>query len=238
MAGFATKIATEVTRIPLVIKNTNYMGAIWFEKNVFVNCPFDPDYADLLRPLLFTLLYLGYNPRIATERADSGEPRITKIIQLIEESKFGIHDLSRIKAQTAGELFRFNMPFELGMDYGCRTFHGAQWKRKKCLILESERYRYQAAISDLSNSDIKEHGNKPDKIVQQVRNWLVQEDLSNGPSPTQIWYDFNDFMAKLYDDLTAKEFSPDDIQNLPSPELMGHMKHWIDFHKKPNSRRR
>lgn len=212
------------------------MAAVSFQKNVFVNCPLDAEYVDLLRPMLFTLLYLGYNPRIATERTDSGEPRITKIIALIEESRFSIHDLSRIKARTAGELFRLNMPFELGMDYGCRTFHGAQWRRKKCLILESERYRYQAAISDLSNSDIKEHGDKPDKIVQQVRNWLVQEDLRNGPSPTKIWYDFNDFMAKLHDDLTAEGFSADDIQNLPSTELMGHMKRWIDTRKRATIR--
>jgi hypothetical protein len=33
------------------------------------------------------------------ERSDSGEPRILKITQLIRESRFGIHDLSRIRAR-------------------------------------------------------------------------------------------------------------------------------------------
>src|SRR5690625_3567196 len=42
-----------------------------FENNVFINCPFDEDYYSLLRPLLFTIVYLGYNPKIATERADN-----------------------------------------------------------------------------------------------------------------------------------------------------------------------
>jgi len=50
-----------------------------FENNVFINCPFDEDYFSLLRPLLFTIVYLGYNPKIATERADSGEARLFKI---------------------------------------------------------------------------------------------------------------------------------------------------------------
>ena len=64
-----------------------------FSKNVFINCPFDSDYVALLRPLLFTVLYLGYTPRIASERLDSGEPRIDKISELVQRSKFSIHDL-------------------------------------------------------------------------------------------------------------------------------------------------
>ncbi|MFL6236225.1 MAG: hypothetical protein ACJ76N_24045 [Thermoanaerobaculia bacterium] len=38
-----------------------------FEKNVFINCPFDDGYRPLLRPLLFTILHLGFNPKIALE---------------------------------------------------------------------------------------------------------------------------------------------------------------------------
>ena len=57
-----------------------------------------------------------------------------------------------------GEYFRLNMPFELGIDVGCRLFRNG-CGGKQCLILEAERYRYQAAISDLSNSDIAIHRN-------------------------------------------------------------------------------
>ena len=54
-----------------------------FERNVFVNCPFDEAYYyPLLRPLLFTIIYVDLLPRIATERLDSGEARISKIIEL------------------------------------------------------------------------------------------------------------------------------------------------------------
>jgi len=83
-----------------------------FLKNVFINCPFDSQYTKLLRPILFTVIYLGYNPRIASERSDSGEARFTKIRELISESKFSIHDISRLKAVKKLEYYRLNMPFE------------------------------------------------------------------------------------------------------------------------------
>ena len=127
-----------------------------FEKNVFVNCPFDDDFRQLLLGIVFTIIYFGYKPRLSLERADSAESRIQKILELIEESKFGIHDLSRIMSSDKEEHYRMNMPFELGIDYGCQKLKGGKWSQKKILILEKERYRFQKAISDLSGSDKSE----------------------------------------------------------------------------------
>ncbi|MEJ1961719.1 MAG: hypothetical protein WDO56_09305 [Gammaproteobacteria bacterium] len=90
-----------------------------FERNVFINCPFDEEYRPLLHPLLFSVYALGFQPRIALESLDSGKPRIEKIVTLIKASKYAIHDISRIQATSAGEYFRLNMPFELGIDVGC-----------------------------------------------------------------------------------------------------------------------
>lgn len=59
-----------------------------FAKSVFINCPFDRDYYPLLRPILFTVIYLGLKPRIALEELDSGMPRMAKISQLIAESQY------------------------------------------------------------------------------------------------------------------------------------------------------
>jgi hypothetical protein len=198
-----------------------------FEKNVFVNCPFDKEYLPLLRPLLFCVLYLGFRPRIALEQLDSGQPRIEKIISLIKKSKFAVHDLSRLKAQKAGEYFRLNMPFELGLDVGCRLFRGGQWAGKKCLILESERYRYQAAISDLSNSDIAVHDNEPEKVIREVRNWLNNTARLRAPGPSQVWGRFNDFMADNHKLLSAKRFSKRDIEELPISELLSCIRRWV-----------
>lgn len=201
-----------------------------FKKNIFINCPFDDQYLSLLRPLLFSVLYLGFNPRLALERTDSSETSISKIIELIQSSKYGIHDLSRCKASKKGEYFRLNMPFELGLDVGCKLFKNDQWATKKCLILETEKYRYQAAISDLSNSVILSHKDEPEEVVFNVRNWLVQEALEGeGPGPSQIWGKFIEFMARNYDQLKSKGFSDRDIERLPIPELMGHMKNFLNM---------
>jgi hypothetical protein len=70
-----------------------------FDSNVFINCPFDREYHSLLRPLLFTVICLGFTPRIATERSDAGENRLDKIRELIRESKYSLHDLSRLKSK-------------------------------------------------------------------------------------------------------------------------------------------
>ena len=171
-----------------------------FARNVFVNCPFDRDFYPLLRPLLFTIIYLGLRPRIALEDVDSGKSRIDKIIDLIDSSKYAIHDLSRIEAQKTGDLFRLNMPFELGIDVGCRLFGSRLRRDKKCLVLEAEPYRYKAAISDLSGSDISSHGNEPDRIVGAVRNWLKNVcELKQTPGPAAIWGAYTDFMAQDYE---------------------------------------
>lgn len=47
------------------------MSPTTFETNVFINCPFDENYLPLLRPLLFTVIYLRLKPRIALEAIDS-----------------------------------------------------------------------------------------------------------------------------------------------------------------------
>ena len=53
-----------------------------FKDNVFINCPFDAQFLDLLRPLLFTVVYLKLVPRIALEAMDSGKVRIEKIVEM------------------------------------------------------------------------------------------------------------------------------------------------------------
>jgi hypothetical protein len=198
-----------------------------FNTNVLVNCPFDRKYLPLLRPLLFTIIYLGFKPRIALESLDSGEARIRKIITLIENSKFAIHDLSRLKSEKRGEYYRLNMPFELGLDVGCRIFKGGEHSGKKCLILEAERYRYQAAISDLSNSDISVHSNQPSEITTAVRNWLNNVARLRADGASKIWGRFTDFMADNYDALKKRGFSDEEIEHLPIGELISDMQTWV-----------
>ncbi len=198
-----------------------------FDKNVFVNCQFDDEYRPLLRPLLFTISYLGFQPRIALEELDSGAPRIQKIVNLIRSSRYAIHDLSRLQARQQGEFYRLNMPLELGIDVGCRVFGRAPLNLKRCLILEVQRYRYQAAISDLAGCDIAVHGGSEEAIVTEVRNWLSSKTSTPAAGPARVWTAFLDFMSDNYDELTAQGFSHRDIEALPVDEFLRCLQRWM-----------
>jgi hypothetical protein len=197
-----------------------------FDRSVFVNCPFDSEYLPLLKALLFTIVYLGFSPQITLLTLNSGEPRITKILGLIRKSRFAIHDLSRSQAKKKGEIFRLNMPLELGLDVGCKTFKAGKWKKKRCLILEAKPYRYQAAISDLSNSDIKVHKGKPIVLVREVRGWLNNQARLNAPGPSKVWASYNDFYGWLYLELKKQGHNKRDVDNLPIDEFIQCTRKW------------
>lgn len=200
-----------------------------FERNVFINCPFDNEYRTLLKPLLFTLRYCRLSPRIASERMDSSEIRLDKIIGLILESKYSIHDLSRIKSSKKGEYYRLNMPLEIGLDLGSKLFHkGDQYREKKSLILEGERYSIHRALSDLSGSDVKCHENTAEKLVEVVRSWLVETGMTDMPGPNLIWDEFNTFNADLYSEFSRNGFKESQIETLPIPEFLGFMDYWLE----------
>lgn len=196
-----------------------------FDQNVFINCPFDEEYRQLLLGITFTIIYFGYNPRLSLESSDSSETRIHKIVRLIDESKFGIHDISRMISSSADEISRMNMPFELGIDYGCKQLKGRQWNTKKILILDKEKYRFHKAISDLSGSDIKHHNNEVVKAIICVRNWFVTEELGRGYSGAHVWGQWNEFQTYLYEEVVENDghLSVDDVEIM---EIIHHMRNW------------
>jgi hypothetical protein len=199
-----------------------------FEKNVFINCPFDEEYRPLLEPLLFTIVSFGYSPRIAIERSDSGESRLGKIVELVKESKYSIHDLSRLKATKAGALQRMNMPFELGVDYGTRVHGSSRMQTKKFLILEKDRYEFQKAISDISGFDIKAHGGDPARIIRVVREWFVETvGLRGLEGPSPLWYRFTDFTTDFWRKRLAEGFTHDEVNSMPIPEYLNFLDTWI-----------
>jgi len=64
------------------------------------------------------------------------------------------------------------MPLELGLFLGAKRYgHDAQ-RDKRCLIMDSERYRYQQFISDIGGQDVKAHGNDKKTCIRVVRDWL------------------------------------------------------------------
>lgn len=198
-----------------------------FERCIFINCPFDRDYEPILQAILFCTLYLGFIPRIATEATDSAQVRLEKLRTLIEGSKFSIHDLSRCQAREAGEPYRLNMPFELGIDYGCRQYYGKGRHEKKLLILEEQPYRYQAAISDLAGCDIQSHDANFELAIRKVRNWLVSEASAKADGSDRIVRAYVGFQTWYYEKQLAAGFSEEDIQDYPTSELLEAIRLWL-----------
>lgn len=191
-----------------------------FDQCVFINCPFDDDYMPLLRVLIFTVIQCGFRPRIATERSDSGEVRIKKIVNIIGESRYSIHDISRIEPLEKGDLPRFNMPFELGIDIGCRELGDAKMKTKKCLVLEKERYRYQRVLSDISGNDIKAHGGDPIRLVKAIRTWFAENGIYGLASPNRIWEAYNEFLLLLTKEAQTLGYKDGDYSEIPISEYI------------------
>ena len=198
-----------------------------FDQNVFINCPFDEEFAPVLQGMLFCIILMGPNPRIATERGDSGETRLDKIRGLIEESRWSIHDLSRCQASAAGEMYRLNMPFELGIDWGCRQYFGQGRASKRFLILEERPYRFQAALSDISGCDIETHAGSYQTAFAKVRNWLRQQTGRAADGPSKMLAAYEDFQAWDYDEKLKAGYSETDIRHYPTFERLEAMRGWV-----------
>ena len=133
----------------------------YYYSNVFINCPFDAAYEGLFRAMIFAVHACRFTPRCAKEYNNSGDVRIEKIIRLMEESAYGIHDISLKDV-------RFNMPLELGIFIGCRRFGGKHHQLKNYLVLGDKPYDYQKYISDLSGQDIACHQATPEGIIKAI----------------------------------------------------------------------
>lgn len=216
----------------MIVKHSNY------DKNVFINCPFDGHYYELLRTLIFTVVYFRFIPRIAKESSDSGKSRLEKIVTLVKESKYAIHDLSRLQAKTKNEFYRLNMPFELGIDYGLRIFN-QEYADRKSLILETGQYDYMKALSDINGMDIKNHNDVPEQLIECLRSWFSETvGLRNLNSSDKIYSDFIDFNTQLFrkkmykyagkqNSSDAEKYADTEITNLTIPELIDEINIWL-----------
>ena len=143
-----------------------------YTSNVFINCPFDKDYKDIFNAIVFAVFDCNFRARCALEEEDYSEVRIEKILRIISQCKYGIHDVSRTELCKENNLPRFNMPLELGIFLGAKRYGASDQKKKKCLIMDKEKYRFQKFISDLAGQDIKQHDSNPENAIKLITDWL------------------------------------------------------------------
>ena len=168
-----------------------------YDNSVFINCPFDENYKEIFYAIIFTVYRCGFVPRSSLEQDNALENRLSKIEKIIEECRFGIHDISRTEIN-ANALPRFNMPFELGIFFGAKKFGDVRQRHKTALVLEYQKYLYQQYISDLNGIDTYAHGNDPAKVIKIIRDWLY---VSSGKKLIDghliITKDYKSFRDKL-----------------------------------------
>jgi hypothetical protein len=170
-----------------------------YEKSVFINCPFDSEYRDLMLASVFSVSAHGFVPRSAREAQADAEPRFSRILAIIAASKYSIHDLSRFTGEGGENLARFNMPLELRMAAAFRFERDGSSRPHQWLALVPEGYAYQRYVSDLAGFDPSRHDSSVPAIIREVSTWLSTLDdvLDPVPSALRILQSFPSFRAEL-----------------------------------------
>ncbi|HBL31022.1 MAG TPA: hypothetical protein DD490_29695 [Acidobacteria bacterium] len=168
-----------------------------FGHNVFLNCPFDRDYEPLFEAAVFTIQIAGFKPRCALEVSNAGRARLAKIMDILSECRFGIHDISRTELGP-GKLPRFNMPLELGLDLGCSRWGIKHLAEKRILILDRSLRRHHRSASDLEGQGLVHHANNPQQLVSRIRDWLSTESAGSSiPGGAYIYKRYRLFRESL-----------------------------------------
>src|SRR5262249_22997775 len=129
----------------------------------------------------------GYLPRAAIDTEQVSEPRITKIVKSIKESKYSIHDLCRCAGAGEGNLARFNMPLELGIAMGERLGKPVDRNHHDWLVLVPTGHIYAKFISDLAGYDPKQVEQKVEQVVPAIMAWLsTRDEAVRCPTPDLV----------------------------------------------------
>ena len=166
----------------------------------------------MFQAMVFGVIRSGFRPRCALETDDGARNRFALISDIVEECRYGIHDISRTEADGAPPLPRFNMPLELGLFLGAKRYGEKPQKEKRCLILDRERYRFQRFISDIAGQDIHSHDDQPSRCIEEVATWLRTQSRSKTvPGGRAIAAEFAIFQADLPAICQARGLESDEL---------------------------
>lgn len=145
------------------------------QNSVFLNIPYDDRFRRLYLAYIAGLIHLGLNPR-ATLEIPGGRNRLEKILELIRNCRYSIHDLSRVQLdRTPPCTPRFNMPFELGLTVASAQIDSVphDW-----FVFEAVNRRAAKSLSDLAGTDANIHRGTVEGIMRELCNAFVRESAS------------------------------------------------------------
>ena len=165
--------------------------------SVFINCPFDADFAKLFDAIVFATVCCGFLPRSALESGTVAESRMERITRAIFSSKYSIHDLSRCKGEGDEQLARFNMPVELGIAMARRYMPRRNTAKHDWLLLVQLGHSYVKFISDLAGYDPYQYNGTVENLVTKVMAWLAtRPDAVRTPTPQDVLTALPTFVSK------------------------------------------
>lgn len=148
--------------------------------------------------LVFAIVRSGFRPRCSREVDDGAATRLLTIEHIIEECRYGVHDISRTECDGDPPLPRLNMPLELGLFLGARRYGGPDQSTKRCIILDREQHRFHRFISDIGGQDPHAHGDDVDQAIERVSTWLRTQSRSRTvPGGRVIARQYGEFSAEL-----------------------------------------
>ena len=167
------------------------------EASVFINCPFDAEYRPIFDAIVFSTLCCGFLPRCAVETGTSSQPRMNRILDAMNGSKYSIHDLSRCRGEGDKNLARFNMPLELGMAMSQRFSGRKRTPDHDWLALVPQGHAYKRFLSDLAGYDPMEYDGSERSVVPVVMSWLAtRRDAIQTPPPSEVLHALPAFISE------------------------------------------
>jgi len=153
------------------------LSLVQSKRGVFINCPWDEDFAESMDAIVLATVACGFEPRSLKIEDGPASARIERICTMLSGCAYSIHDLSRCKGQGDQDLARANMPLELGVAVAWNQLMRPplhDW-----LVMVPKGSDYLRYVSDLGGFDPKVHEETAVSVAQRVFQWLRRRDGAN-----------------------------------------------------------
>jgi hypothetical protein len=121
------------------------------------------------------------------------------------------------------------MPFELGIFYSAKHYCGVNHKKKRSIVLEKNKYRYQKFISDIAGIDVTAHNNSVKGSILAIRNWLVttsrRQSIPPGDEIDRRYKQFHRDLKKICK-LQGRNYN-----SMPFVEMTRNMSDWLSLNQ-------
>ena len=202
-----------------------------YERNVFLNYPYDRSHQAIVDSMIFAVLCCGFSPRSADEEFGGLNQRLERIVSLISDSKYGIHDLSA-STEIAGDRPRLNMPFELGIFYGATKLGEEKHRSKQGFVFDEDFGKNHAALSDASGLDLQPHKRQTALVLVAIQRYFRDKVTHPIVGPAQLLSLFNQYSRDIPSFCAEFGLIPG---NLSYAERRGLMTEWLERRAGANS---